>query len=128
MIEFTLDRKSGTATYAQIVQQVEHALRAGLLTYGDQLPTAREVVARLAINPNTVLRAYRELEQRGLVEARPGLGTFVRRSLARPHNPRLEAGLLAWVSEARAAGLGPDDMRSLLESALTGHLRQADTA
>ncbi|GAA0988261.1 GntR family transcriptional regulator [Acrocarpospora macrocephala] len=124
MIDFTLDRKSGTATYAQLIQQVEHALRLGLLMPGDQLPTAKQVVGRLAINPNTVLRAYRELEARGLVEALPGLGTFVRRSLVAPHDPELEASLGEWVATAREAGLGDDDMRSLLEFALSGHRRE----
>src|SRR5437764_10389691 len=78
MIEFHLDPSSGVATYLQLVQQVHQALQLGLLEPGDQLPTAKEVVAKLAINPNTVLKAYRELEREGLVRARPGLGTFVR--------------------------------------------------
>ena len=77
MIEFRLDRTSGVTTYWQLVQQVRHAIRVGRLKPGDQLPTAREVVGKLAINPNTVLKAYRELERDGLVASRPGLGTFV---------------------------------------------------
>src|SRR3954447_1384459 len=77
MIEFQLDPTSGVATYLQLVQQVRHALQLGLLEPGDQLPTAQQVVAKLAINPNTVHKAYRELERAGLVRARPGLGTFV---------------------------------------------------
>src|SRR5205823_14809933 len=81
MIEFELDPRSGLPTYLQLVQQVRQALRLGLLVPGDQLPTAREVVERLAINPNTVLKAYRELAREGLVAARPGTGTFVQRSL-----------------------------------------------
>ncbi len=128
LIEFSLDKRSGVATYMQIVQQVEQAMRLGRLTPGDRLPTAAEVVGRLAINPNTVLRAYRELESRGLVEPRPGLGTFVRRSLARPRDPALERGLAAWVREAREAGLGPDDIRALVESALAGGLAGEATA
>ena len=74
MIEFHLDAHSGVAPYQQIVQQVRHALRLGLVDVGDQLPTVKEVVARLAINPNTVLKAYRELEHQGLASARPGGG------------------------------------------------------
>ena len=62
MIEFHLDRRSGVAPYQQVVQQVRHALRLGFLEVGDQLPTLREMVASLAINPNTVLKAYKELE------------------------------------------------------------------
>lgn len=80
-VEFRIDRRSGVATYLQIVQQTKQALRLGLLEPGDRLPTAREVVEATAINPNTVLKAYRELEREGLVEARRGLGTFVRRAL-----------------------------------------------
>ncbi|GAB1822681.1 GntR family transcriptional regulator [Herbidospora sp. RD11066] len=118
VIEFSLDKRSGVATYMQIVQQVEQAMRLGRLSPGDRLPTAAEVVGKLAINPNTVLRAYRELESRGLVEPRPGLGTFVRRSLGRPRDPVLERGLTTWVREALAAGLAPDDIRALVESAL----------
>src|ERR1700754_1512042 len=83
MIEFHLDGRSGVSPYQQIVQQVRNALRLGLLREGDQLPTVKDVVAALAINPNTVLKAYRELEREGLVAARPGAGTFVRRTLGR---------------------------------------------
>ena len=81
MIEFQLDPASGVATYLQLVQQVRDALRLGLLEPGDQLPTAQQVVAKLAINPNTVLKAYRDLEREGLVQGRPGMGTFVIRTL-----------------------------------------------
>lgn len=81
MIEFHLDGRSGVSPYQQIVQQVRNALRLGLLREGDQLPTVKDVVAALAINPNTVLKAYRELEHEGLVQARPGRGTFVTRTL-----------------------------------------------
>src|SRR4051795_13534161 len=77
MIEFQLDLASGVATYVQLVQQVKQALQLGLLVPGDKLPTAQQVVVKLAINPNTVLKAYRDLEREGLVRARPGLGTFI---------------------------------------------------
>src|SRR5579862_9533626 len=100
VIEFHLDSRSGVSPYMQIVQQVRHALRLGLLRDGDQLPTVKEVVARLAINPNTVLKAYRELEHGGLVAARPGVGTFVTGSLADPliaaHAP-LRRELRGWI-------------------------------
>ena len=82
VIDFHLDVRSGVSPYQQIVQQVQHALRLGLLSVGDQLPTVKEVAAKLAINPNTVPKAYRELEHVDLVAPRPGLGTFVTRSLA----------------------------------------------
>src|SRR5437763_14919213 len=81
-IEFHLDSRSGVSPYLQIVQQVRRALRLGVLREGDQLPTVKEVVTRLAINPNTVLKAYRELEHGGLVGARPGVGTFVTRTIS----------------------------------------------
>src|SRR5438105_10125966 len=109
MIEFELDSRSGLPTYLQLVQQVRQALRLGLLVPGDQLPTAREVVERLAINPNTVLKAYRELERDGLVQSRPGLGTFVTSSGPPPVPAavqlRLRRELRRWLGEARAAGL-----------------------
>src|SRR5437764_15380398 len=88
MIEFHLDPSSGVATYLQLVQQMHQALQLGLLEPGDQLPTAQQVVASLAINPNTVLKAYRDLEREGLVRPRPGLGTFV---VGRPSSSDPEA-------------------------------------
>src|SRR5258708_9291242 len=81
VIEFHLDARAGVAPYLQLIHQVRHALRLGLLREGDQLPTVKEVVARLAINPNTVLKAYRQLEYEGLAAARPGIGTFVTATL-----------------------------------------------
>ncbi|MGW6500433.1 GntR family transcriptional regulator [Nonomuraea angiospora] len=121
MIEFNLDRSSGVSTYLQLVHQVKQALRLGTLRPGDQLPTAREVVESLAINPNTVLKAYRELEREGLVEGRPGMGTFVRRGIAGPtlaEHTRLRRDLEAWVRDARAAGLDQEDLRALFSVVL----------
>lgn len=121
MIEFRIERRSGIATYLQIVQQVKQALRLGLLAPGDKLPTAKEVVAATAINPNTVLKAYRELDREGLVEARPGLGTFVRRSLARPGaaaDSPLRAELAEWMARAHDAGLDREDVSALVASVL----------
>src|SRR5437660_9096806 len=113
MIEFHLDPSSGVATYVQLVQQVHQALQLGLLEPGDRLPTAQQVVASLAINPNTVLKAYRDLEREGLVRARPGLGTFIVGSLPRT-DPAAQARLLTsrgeWRRAARAAGLVPSDL------------------
>jgi GntR family transcriptional regulator len=121
MIEFQLDPTSGVATYLQLVHQVHQALRLGMLEPGDQLPTAQQVVAKLAINPNTVLKAYRDLERDGLVRARPGLGTFVLRSLP----GRDEVALARFLSEmtkllhkARAAGLGSDDIEAIYRTAI----------
>ncbi|MGI5401306.1 GntR family transcriptional regulator [Streptomyces sp. CA-135486] len=119
MVEYRIDRRSGVATYLQIVQQTKQALRLGLLEPGDKLPAAREVVEATAVNPNTVLKAYRELEREGLVEARRGLGTFVRRSLgtAAGDSP-LRAELAEWAQRARAAGLVRDDVAAFFAAVL----------
>ncbi|QGV82719.1 GntR family transcriptional regulator [Streptomyces ficellus] len=119
MVEYRIDRRSGVATYLQIVQQTKQALRLGLLEPGDKLPTAREVVEATAINPNTVLKAYRELEREGLVEARRGLGTFVRKTLgSAPADSPLRGELADWATRARAAGLERDDVTALFTSVL----------
>src|SRR5215218_98880 len=119
MIEFSLDGRSGVSPYLQVAQQVRQALRLGLLRQGDQLPTVKDVVARLAINPNTVLKAYRELERDGLVAARPGVGTFVTRSLAdttlAAHEP-LRRDLRRWLARARRAGLDEESIEALFSS------------
>jgi GntR family transcriptional regulator len=120
VIEFELDERSGVATYLQLVRQVRDALRLGLLEPGERLPTAQQVVAQLAINPNTVLKAYRDLERDGLVRARPGLGTFVVGTLAR-EDPSTQMRFLASMTElvvsARSAGLGPDDIEAIYRTA-----------
>ncbi|MEU8328744.1 GntR family transcriptional regulator [Micromonospora sp. NPDC048839] len=119
MIEFHLDLRSGVAPYMQLIQQVRHALRLGVLNEGDKLPTIKEVVARVAINPNTVSKAYRELEYEGLVMARPGLGTFVTRTLGSDslskHEP-LRQDLTRWLTEAREAGLDDESIEALFLS------------
>ncbi len=116
MIDFHLDGRSGVSPYLQLVQQVQRALRLGLLSVGDQLPTVKEVVAKLAINPNTVLKAYRELEHLGLVTPRRGLGTFVSRSLADESlatHDALRVELQAWLDKAQRAGLDSDSIEAL---------------
>ncbi|MCL1871529.1 MAG: GntR family transcriptional regulator [Promicromonosporaceae bacterium] len=119
MIEFHLDGRSGISPYLQIVQQVRQAMRLGLLTAGDQLPTVKDVVARVAINPNTVLKAYRELEHEGLVAARQGVGTFVTATLTdeslAAHEP-LRKELAAWIDRAREAGLDTESIEALFTS------------
>ena len=120
-IAFRLDHGSGVPTYLQLVQQVEHALRLGYLSQGDRLPTVKEVVSSLAINPNTVLKAYRELEHRGLADGRPGQGTFVRGAPATAglaELTTLRKALLAWLRSADAAGLDEAGMVALITSAL----------
>jgi GntR family transcriptional regulator len=116
VIEFHLDARSGVAPYMQLVQQVRRAMRLGLLREGDRLPTVKEVVARIAINPNTVLKAYRQLEYEGLATPRPGLGTFVTRTLSddslAAHGP-LRQELERWLAKARKAGLAEEAIEAL---------------
>ena len=116
MIEFHLDGRSGVAPYLQLIHQVRHALRLGLLREGDQLPKVKDVSAGLAINPNTVLKAYRELEYERLVAARPGVGTFVTGTLdggsLAAHGP-LRRDLQRWLAKARRAGLDDDSIEAL---------------
>jgi GntR family transcriptional regulator len=126
VIDFVLHPGSGVAPYLQIVQQVRQALLLGLLREGDRLPTIKAVVGELAINPNTVLKAYRELELEGLVDARPGAGTFVRRTLTDDtviaHEP-LRADLRAWLDRSRRAGLDDDSIEALFWTTFRNHRR-----
>jgi GntR family transcriptional regulator len=116
MIEFYLDTKSGVAPYLQLVQQVRRALKLGRLEEGDQLPTIKEVVKRIAINPNTVSKAYRELEHEGLVASRVGVGTFIAKIQSDPALNLLEPlrhDLQQWLSQAREAGLDDESIAAL---------------
>jgi len=119
VIEFHLDSRSGVAPYMQLIHQVRHALRLDLLRQGDQLPTVKDVATGLAINPNTVLKAYRELEYQGLVAARPGRGTFVTGSLSgsslAAYEP-LRRDLRRWLGRARRAGLEEESIEALFLS------------
>ncbi|HKC27126.1 MAG TPA: GntR family transcriptional regulator [Jatrophihabitans sp.] len=121
MIRFHLSSRSNVPPYLQLVEQVRQALLSGVLRPGDRLPTVKEVVGSLAINPNTVLKAYRDLEREGLVEGRQGVGTFV---LRRPDGPppreqaALERSLSAWVGKARLAGLADGDIESMVRTVL----------
>jgi GntR family transcriptional regulator len=126
-IEFRLDAASGVPTYLQLVQQVEHALRLGYLRPGDQLPKVRDVVAALAINPNTVLKAYKELEVKGLTVGRPGQGTFIQATLSQialPELTTLRRTLLGWLASADAAGLDEDGIVALFSSAVRDFYRR----
>jgi GntR family transcriptional regulator len=130
MIQFHLDGRSGVSPYLQLVQQVRRALRLGLLSEGDQLPTVKDVVAELAINPNTVLKAYRELEHEGLVAARPGIGTFVTRTLTNntlaAHGP-LRQSLELWLAKARRAGLDEESIEALFLATFRASMNDAAT-
>jgi len=119
VIEFHLDARSGVAPYLQLVHQVRQAMRLGLLFEGDRLPTVKDVAAKVAINPNTVLKAYRELEYEGLVTKKPGVGTFVSSTLSdaslSEHEP-LRRELQGWLERARAAGLDEESIEALFLS------------
>ncbi len=124
-IAFRLEPGSGVPTYLQLVHQVEQALRLGHLAEGDRLPTVKEAVSSLAINPNTVLKAYRELEHRGLAEGRPGQGTFICGTLRRAglaEQEALRSGLLGWLRTADEAGLDQDGMTALFTAAMRDFL------
>jgi GntR family transcriptional regulator len=128
VIEFVLDSRSKVSTYMQLVQQVKQALRVGLLEPGDQLPKMRDVAQSLAINPNTVLKAYRELELEGLAEGRPGVGTFVTRTLAGAslgHQAELREDLVAWLGRAQQAGLTAEDIVALVDTTLRAALAES---
>ena len=123
LIEFRLDGRSGVPTYLQLVQQVKQAIRLGILQPGDQLPTVKEVVASLAINPNTVLKAYRELDREHLVDGRRGQGTFVSAGVggfAPADYEQLRSSLAKWIAQARQAGLDEEAIAALVTSALHG--------
>ncbi|MDJ1132201.1 GntR family transcriptional regulator [Streptomyces iconiensis] len=121
MIKYHIERRSGVSTYMQIVQQTKQALRVGTLVPGDRLPTAKEVVEATAINPHTVLKAYRELENEGLVELQPGRGTFVRRGLGNPgaSDSPLRGELAEWMRRAAESGLEAEDVTALFDACRT---------
>jgi len=121
MIEFHLETRSGVPAYLQVVQQVRQAVRLGILRPGDQLPTVKEVVAQLTLNPNTVLRAYRQLDLEGIVEGRRGVGTFVSEGAApAPPDDRedLRPSLQKWITRARSAGLDDDAIATMFDDTL----------
>jgi GntR family transcriptional regulator len=127
VIEFHLDTRSGVAPYLQLIQQVRQALRLGMLQEGDRLPTVKEVSGSLAINPNTVLKAYRELEYEGLAAARPGVGTFVTKTLADESvaaHQQLSQDIAGWLGKARAAGLDDESINAVFQQALRSELQE----
>lgn len=121
MFAFRLDTAAGVPPYLQLVQQVRQAVLLGYLTEGDQLPLIREVVEQLAINPNTVSKAYRQLEQEGLAMPRPGVGTFVTGSTGATVSPAtysaLRKRLDRWLRDAHAAGLADEEVSALVSVA-----------
>jgi GntR family transcriptional regulator len=127
VIDFHLNSKSGVAPYLQLIRQVRQALRLGLLRAGDQLPTVKDIAGSLAINPNTVLKAYRLLEYEGLVAAKPGVGTFVIKTVSDvtvAAHQRLSGELLAWIGRAQQAGLDLEDIEGLFQRAVQSAARE----
>ena len=127
MIEFHLDTRSGVAPYLQLIQQVRQALRLGVLREGDQLPTVKEVSGALAINPNTVLKAYRELEYEGLAAARPGIGTFVTKTVTDESiaaHLQLTEELLLWLRKARDTGFDDESIDAVFQRALRSAVQE----
>ena len=128
MIELRIDSRSGLPAYLQIVQQVKHALRLGLLSPGEQMPTIRELVASLAINPNTVMKAYRELEMEGLIGGKPGLGTFVLQALpgsAQIDLDEMRLKLDQWFERAEELGMDEESIVALFTTTLRKHMKEA---
>jgi GntR family transcriptional regulator len=127
MITFRLSIHSGVPPYLQIVQQAKQAIRMGILKEGDRLPSVREAVAMIAINPNTVFKAYRELEGLGLVEGRAGRGTFVLRPPAGPP-PRTQVALAkelaGWIDKAKTVGLDEEALEALIHSTLHNPIKE----
>jgi GntR family transcriptional regulator len=122
LINFRLDSRSGVAPYRQLADQVRQAVSLGLLRPGDKLPPVREVVTQITINPNTVHRAYRELEHEGIVEGRPGLGTFVTArassSLSSSDRTMLLQELQNWANRARSAGVDDEGISALFAAVI----------
>ncbi len=121
MIELRIDPRSGLPVYRQITRQVRDALRLGMLLPGDRMPTVRELVATLAINPNTVMKAYRELDREGLIGGRPGQGTFVLKALngSSPDDlDEMRASLELWLGRAKELGMDDESIGALIATAL----------
>ena len=122
MIRFRLDPRSGIPPYRQLVAQVRQAVLLGILHPGDRLPSVREVVTQITINPNTVHRAYRDLETEGIVEGRQGVGTFISERAQSALTPKrqlaLQEQLLSWLSRARKAGMQDDAIMALVTASL----------
>jgi len=127
VIEFHLDTRSGIAPYLQLIQQVRQALRLGLLREGDKLPTVKQVSGSLAINPNTVLKAYRELEYEGIAAAKPGVGTFVTKTLSNESVAAytdLSDELMTWFRRARDAGLDDESINAIFQRTIRSAIRE----
>ena len=121
---FHIRPESGEPIYRQLIRQITHAITAGALAPGDQLPTVRRLAADLVVNPNTVARAYRELEQAGLVEGGPGRGTFVTYAppqlLLEERRKRLKPHIDGLIAESRVLGFSAEELKAMVDKALDG--------
>ncbi len=121
MIELRVDPRNGLPVYRQITHQVRDALRLGMLLPGDRMPTVRDLVATLAINPNTVMKAYRDLEREGLIGGRPGQGTFVLNGIVGSSPDDLDemrTSLEAWLGRAKELGMDDESIGALIATTL----------
>jgi Predicted transcriptional regulators len=124
-VRWHVNPHSGVPLYVQIEEQIKTAIASGVLQPGDRLPAVRELALELTINPNTVARAYRELERAGLIDTTPGRGTFVKAAQAPPmaeteRRQRLAGIVRLMVTEARALGFSDDDIVAAVQAALRG--------
>ena len=117
---FRVNSSSGTPIYLQLMEQVKHAIEIGALRAGEQLPTLRKLAVELVINPNTVVRAYRELEHEGIVDIRHGAGAFVSQAASgrTKISRRAQSVMQSAVDRLAAAGLTEDEIRRLMENEL----------
>jgi len=126
MILLRINNRSGVPPYLQIVQQIKHDIRMGLLKEGDKLPTVKEAVTMTTVNPNTVFKAYRELENQGFVKGQPGIGIFVLKQSDAPSpdaQAKLTANLSRWMLEARRLGLDDEEVEALFHITLRNNKR-----
>lgn len=120
---FTVDPRSGVPIYLQIVEQVKRSVALGVLAPGEQLPTVKQLATDLVVNPNTIARAYRELERDEVIETMPGRGSFVAGNgtvtgAKRAVTDVADQALIQAVREARSMGLARNDLKALFERAL----------
>ena len=129
-VVLTVDPRSGVPIYLQVIEQVKRSVAIGVLGAGEQLPTVKQLALDLTINPNTVAKAYRELERDGVIETSPGRGSFVKSSNGVTDTTKAAAtdvardAIDAAVREAKSIGLAADDIRTLANAAIDRWFRE----
>jgi GntR family transcriptional regulator len=120
LVTLRLNSASGTPLYVQLVELLKHSIATGAITAGEQLPSVRKMAEDLLINPNTVVRAYRDLERDGIVELRHGSGVFVRESVEARADVMRKAGPIvrSAMDRLESLDLTEDEMRRLVENEL----------